>query len=425
MEKTLYDNYLAILKNELIVAMGCTEPIAIAFAGAKARSVLGREPESCIVSCSGNMIKNVKGVIVPQSGGKRGIDVAAALGIVGGAAERKLDVLATVTPEDREKAEKLLENGFCRCELKEDVDNLYIDLKLFAAGESAEVEISNYHTNITRIVKNGVIIFENDVKKNETGSTPDKMCLNLKNILKFGDCVKMSDVQEMLDSEITFNRAISEEGLRGQWGAQVGRTILQSADRDSIKAQACAAAAAGSDARMAGCALPVVINSGSGNQGITITMPILTFAEKNNIPKEKMYRALCVANLIAIHQKKYIGNLSAYCGAVSAACASACGIAYMMDEDYGIIADTITNTICTVGGIVCDGAKSSCAAKIAAAVNAALTAHDMAKNAHVFQPGEGLTGTDVEKTIETIGCMGREGMHSTDVKILNLMLSNR
>ncbi len=424
MEQTLYNNYLAILKKELIVAMGCTEPIAIAYAGAKARSILGKEPEHCVVRCSGNIIKNVKGVIVPNSNGRRGIDVAAALGIVGGDAERELDVLTTVKPDDLAKAEELLANGFCRCELKENVDNLYIDLTLTAGAETAEVEISNYHTNISRIVKNGEVLYQNDAVKKTDAQIIDKSCLNLKDILAFGDCVRIDDVREILDRQIICNRDISEEGLRNAWGAQVGRTLRQTADGDDIKVQACAAAAAGSDARMAGCALPVVINSGSGNQGITITMPILVFAQKNKIDQETLYRSLCVANLIAVHQKRYIGNLSAYCGAVSAACASACGIAYMLREDYHVIADTITNTICAVGGIVCDGAKSSCAAKIAAAVNAALTGLDMARKSRVFQPGEGLTCADVEKTIETVGCMGREGMKSTDIKILNLMLEN-
>jgi len=425
MEKRVYDSYVNILNHELIVALGCTEPIAIAYAGAKARAVLGKMPDRCTVRCSGNIIKNVKGVVVPQSSGKRGIDVAATLGIVGGDADRVLDVLAGVQPEDVAAMDRLLEQGFCKCELQEGVANLYIALTVYAGEEYALVEISDYHTNITRIEKNGQVLLEQSGQSQGEGDLPDKALLNLKDILEFGSCVRMEDVQSVIERQISCNRAISDEGLNHPWGAQVGRTLMKTAGSDDLKVFSCAAAAAGSDARMAGCALPVVINSGSGNQGITVTMPILSYAEKYHVGHEMVCRALCVANLISVHQKRYIGSLSAYCGAVSAACAAACGIAYMMGESYDVISRTITNTICTVGGIVCDGAKSSCAAKIAASVNAALTALDMARMDHVFQPGEGLTCSDVEQTIATVGCMGREGMKSTDVEILNLMLDNR
>lgn len=424
MEKRVYDSYIQILKQELILAMGCTEPIAIAYAGAKARSILGKMPERCTVRCSGNIIKNVKGVVVPQSNGKRGIDVAATLGIVGGDAEQVLDVLSCVRAGDVAEMNQLLARGFCKCELQEGTDNLYIDLTVWAGEEYAQVIISDYHTNIIRVEKNGQIILQEEPHSSKSEAFPNKALLNLKDILAFGDCVKMEDVQSIIERQITCNRAISEEGLKNSWGAQVGRTLLQMSPMEDLKVLSCAVAAAGSDARMAGCALPVVINSGSGNQGITITMPILAHADRYHVDHETVCRALCVANLISVHQKQYIGSLSAYCGAVSAACAAACGVAYMMHESYDVIAHTITNTICTVGGIVCDGAKSSCAAKIAASVNAALTALDMARLERVFQPGEGLTCADVEQTIAMVGCMGREGMKSTDIQILNLMLKN-
>lgn len=424
MDKKVYDSYVNILNHELIVAMGCTEPIAIAYAGAKARAVLGKMPQYCTVRCSGNIIKNVKGVVVPQSGGRRGIDTAATLGIVGGDAQRMLDVLATVRREDVEQMERLLSQGFCKCELQEGVANLYIQLTVGAGEEWVRVEICDYHTNITRIEKNGQVLLEKAQETAQEDDAPDKSLLNLKDIIAFGNCVKLEDVRQVIERQIDCNSAISQEGLAHSWGAQVGRTLMRTAREDDLKARACAMAAAGSDARMAGCALPVVINSGSGNQGITVTMPVLAYAQQNHVDHDTVCRALCVANLISIHQKRYIGSLSAYCGAVSAGCAAVCGIAYMLGEGYEVIADTITNTICNVGGIVCDGAKSSCAAKIASSVNAALTALDMARSRSVFQPGEGLTGSDVEQTIAMVGCMGRDGMRSTDIQILNLMLGN-
>lgn len=250
----------------------------------------------------------------------------------------------------------------------------------------------------------------------------DKNLLNLRNIIEFADCVKMTDIEEIIGKQIAYNSAISEEGLKDAWGAQVGRTLTENNPAQDIKVTAAAAAAAGSDARMNGCPLPVVINSGSGNQGITITMPVVAYAQKYNISKEKLYAALCLANLVGVHQKKYIGSLSAYCGAVSAAAGTACGIAYMNGAGYEEISETITNTICTTGGIVCNSAKSSCAAKIATAVTAALTGWQMASHQRVFQPGEGLVTENVEDTIANVGRMGREGMRSTDVEILNIML---
>lgn len=423
MLEAIYQNYVDILRFEMITAMGCTEPIAIAYAGAVARKILGREPDRCVVRCSGNIIKNVKGVSVPHSGGRRGIDVAATLGIVGGDPSQKLEVLSSVTDKDIERVDQLLSKQFCRCVLAEDSSKLFIDLQVFAEDSSAEVEISGTHTNITRIMKDGILLAENECDDMRT-EEPDKASLNVRDILTFANEVKLEDVRELVDRQIECNQAISQEGLHHSWGACVGRTLLTAASDMDVKARACAAAAAGSDARMGGCPMPVVINSGSGNQGITVSLPILIYAREAQLPYEKVCRALCAANLIAVHQKKFIGNLSAYCGAVSAACAAACGVAYLFDDGYDVIAKTIINTICTVGGIVCDGAKSSCAAKIAASVNAALTAWEMSRQGYCFQPGEGLTGRDVEETIAMVGCMGREGMHETDIKILQLMLAN-
>ena len=423
MNKETYQTYLAILNSELVVAMGCTEPIAIAYAGAKARQVLGQMPEHCTVYCSGNIVKNSKGVTVPNSGGLKGIIVAAILGIAGGDSTRNLAVLETITEQDLALTHKLLAEDFCQCELLEDVAGLLIHIKVSAGQETAEVVIVDYHSNIVRITKNGIDLF---LKQNESVQTqekvPDKALLNVKDILAFADQVKLEDVEELLSLQIRYNSAISQEGLDNPYGVQVGRTLMADFDSTNVKLRAKAAAAAGSDARMSGCALPVVINSGSGNQGITVTMPVVEYAREYGATREQLYRALVVSNLVAIHQKKYIGSLSAYCGAVSAACGSGAAIAYMLECTYEEICTTITTTIASIGGMVCDGAKPSCAVKIASAVDAALMALHLSRKNLCFQPGEGLVNEDIEKTIVNIGRMGREGMKATDIEIINIML---
>jgi L-cysteine desulfidase len=316
----IYDNYLAILKNELVVALGCTEPIAIAYAGAKVREVLGAMPDHIKVYCSGNIVKNVKGVTVPNSGGGKGIDVAATLGVVGGTAAKELAVLESVTPKDVAVCKKLLAKDFCECELIENVANLYIVIHATKGKHSAEVVIKDYHSNITKIVKDGKTIFskEKAFEKKEQTKFPDKNLLKVKDILAFADTVKIADVKAVLDQQIKYNTAIAKEGLRHAYGAEVGRTLLKAYDRKNVNIRARAKAAAGSDARMSGCSLPVVINSGSGNQGITASVPVIEYAKDLKVGKTALYRALVVSNLIAIHQKRFIGSLSAYCGAVSA-----------------------------------------------------------------------------------------------------------
>lgn len=423
MEQRIYDEYVSILKNELIPALGCTEPIAIAYASAKARQVLGKMPERLELWCSGNIIKNVKGVVVPNSGGLHGIDVAGILGVVGGCADKELEVLESITPEAIERTKTLLEQNFCSCHLIENVENLFIVAKVFAGADSAEVEIASRHTNITRLVKNGQ---ELDVEQHvqfaeHQGKKLDKSLLNVKDILEFADCVKIEDIRDVLENQIQMNTAISQEGLRGSYGAEVGKTLLKYYG-DDVKVRARAAAAAGSDARMGGCSMPVVINSGSGNQGMTVSLPVIEYANELGVSREKLYRALVVSNLISIHQKKYIGSLSAYCGAVSAACGSGAAITYLYGGGLADVSRTITNTIGNVGGIVCDGAKSSCAAKIASSVDAAIMAVYMTENSKTFGAGEGLVKNDVEGTIESIGRVGREGMKATDVEILNIMI---
>ncbi len=422
MDRELYENYLEILSSELIPALGCTEPIAIAYAAAKVREALGRMPESIKVDCSGNIIKNVKGVTVPNSGGLKGIDVAAVLGVVGGAADRKLEVLNSVTQDDIEKTKELVAEGYCKCGLIEGKENLDIIIEARAGEESALVEIKTYHTNIVRIEKNGEVVFskDDDVQTKKI----DKSKLNVKDILAFADEVAIEDIEPIIKRQIETNTAISNEGIKEAFGAQVGRTILKYNDPSDVRIRAKAMAAAGSDARMSGCAMPVVINSGSGNQGLTVSIPVIVYAKEKGCTDEELYRALVVSNLISLHQKRYIGDLSAYCGATSAGCAAACGIAYLDHSSYEVICGTIINSICTIGGMVCDGAKSSCAAKIASSVETGMMAYAMAKEGNIYGHGEGLVGNDIEETISNIGRMGKDGMKSTDVEILNIMLGN-
>ena len=420
MERNVYDNYLTILKAELLPAMGCTEPIAVAFAAAKARAVLGKQPERIEMYCSGNIIKNVKGVVVPNSGGQMGIDVAAVLGVVGGREDMELEVVNSVTEEQIEKTRELVKAGICDCHLVEGEENLYIRAEVFAGEDSAVVEVKTKHNHISRIEKNGEILFAQD--DIETSSQGDKSQLNLKDIYEFANTVDLEDVRPIMERQLNYNKAISEEGLKNPWGSCVGQTLLEVNGTSDWRVRAKAAAAAGSDARMSGCAMPVVINSGSGNQGITVSMPILEYANEVKCSEEKLLRALTLANLLSLHQKRYIGNLSAYCGATSAGCSAACGIAYIDDASLEVIGHTIINAISTIGGMVCDGAKSSCAAKIASAVEAGLMGYELAKRDRSFKPGEGMVVEDMEQTIRNIGRMGREGMKGTDVEILNIMI---
>lgn len=417
-----YAVYLALLKSELVPALGCTEPIAVALAAATAAKVLGTRPERVEMLCSGNIVKNVKGVVVPNTGGLKGIDAAAIAGIVGGDADKGLQVLESVAPKDHAEIKRLLAEGICTVQLIEGVNNLYIIAKVRADTESAEVHIKESHTNIFRIVKNGLTVMDkSDPARMYDGVEIDRSKLNVRDILEFAESVELKDVETIIASQIQKNTAISEEGLRGQYGVNVGRTLLKCFGND-IKTRAKARTAAGSDARMSGCSLPVVINSGSGNQGMTVSLPVIAFAEEMKLGRDALYRALVFSNLIAIHQKTSLGKLSAYCGAVSAACGSGAAITYMAGGDLEAISNTITNTLANVGGIVCDGAKPSCAAKIASAVDAAIMAHYLSAEGMVFLEGEGLVTGNVESTIANIGRMGGAGMRSTDLEILKIMV---
>lgn len=422
MDQNIYDTYVTILHNELVPALGCTEPIAIAFAAARAAALLGCRPERMEMHCSGNIVKNVQGVTVPNSGGLKGIEAAAILGALGGDASKNLEVLDGISEETIKETAALMDIGYCKSILAKGVENLYLLAKVYAGEHSAEVEIETIHTNIIRMAVDGKDTYRLETDHCGSHVVADKSLLNVRDILAFADAVDIKDVEDVLESQVRMNSAISDEGLQGQYGANVGKTLLE-VYGDDVKIRAKARAAAGSDARMSGCSMPVVINSGSGNQGMTASLPVIEYAKFLWVSREKMYRALVVSNLVSLHQKKFIGNLSAYCGVVCAACGSGAAITYLHGGGYEEISNTIINTIANIGGIVCDGAKPSCAAKIASAVDAAIMAHYMGTKSRVFQDGEGLVRKDVEQTIHNLGLVGRVGMKNTDLEILKIMLS--
>lgn len=435
MDKTdiRYQSYVKILSEELVPAMGCTEPIAIAYAAAKAREVLGMMPDQVKIGVSDNIIKNVKSVVVPNTNGMRGIEAAAVAGIVGGDTSRQLEVIAEVTEEEKEVMREFLEQTPVKVEAIDNGIIFDIIITLHKENASTVVRISQYHTNIVYVEKNGEVLLDatkveqkntcEDLSEVETGLT-DKSFLNIKGILEFADTCEIADVKAVLDRQIQYNSLIAEEGLLGDYGANIGSTYLKFYGYE-VRNRAIAKAAAGSDARMSGCELPVIINSGSGNQGITVSVPVIEYAKDLAVPKEKLYRALIVSNLIAVHEKTGIGRLSAYCGAVSAGCAAGCGIAYLQGGDYRAISHTLVNSLAIVSGIICDGAKSSCAAKIASSVEAGILGFHMYQNGQQFRGGEGIVTTGVEATIRNVGQLGREGMRQTDKEIVKIMLNEQ
>ena len=422
MDKRIYENYVRILENELVPALGCTEPIALAYAAAKAVKTLESFPDHLTVLCSGNIIKNVKGVKVPNSGGMKGVEAAAVLGAVGGDPDQALEVLETVGPEDLEKTKRLLAEGFCDCALKEGVANLYIEARAVKGSGEAVVVIEGEHTNIVRIEKDGELLYEKEPEAvQDEADKPDKALLNLEDIITLAEEADLDDVRKVLERQVRYNTRIAEEGLKNPWGAQVGRVIAEEFG-DDVKWRAVAKAAAGSDARMSGCSLPVIINSGSGNQGMTCSLPVIEYGRELGKSEDEILRALCASNLVALNQKKYIGSLSAYCGAVCAAAGAGAGITYLCGGTMEQIENTVVNTIADAGGIVCDGAKPSCAAKIATSLQAAVLSHKMAMRGLTFSRGEGLVMDCPEDTIKAVGYVGRAGMKQTDVEILNLMI---
>lgn len=418
----LYRGYIEILKEELHPAMGCTEPIAIAYAAAKARATLGKMPDKVVVEVSRNIIKNVKSVVVPNTGGLKGIEVAAVAGIVAGKEEKVLEVIAETTVEEQSKIREFLTSK--EVKVSESPNNLIFDIVVYvhAGPEVASVQISYYHTNIVLIKKNDEVVFKNDgCTDGENVNLTDRSILNVRDIVEFAENVDLSSVSELLERQIKCNMAIAEEGLKGNWGANVGSTLLKYFGND-VRTRAKAWTAAGSDARMSGCSLPVIIVSGSGNQGMTASIPVIIYAEELKVSHDKLLRALLISNLITIHQKTGIGRLSAYCGAVSAGCGAAAGIAWLHGGKFKEIAHTVVNSLATVSGIVCDGAKPSCAGKIAASVEGGLLGFYLCQNGQQFYCGEGLVSNCVENTIKNIGRLGRDGMSETDKEIIRIML---
>ncbi|MBO4838722.1 MAG: serine dehydratase subunit alpha family protein [Lachnospiraceae bacterium] len=416
-----YQLYIDILKEELIPAMGCTEPIAIAYAAAKARQTLGAEPERLLVEVSGNIIKNVKSVVVPHTGGLRGIPAAAAAGAVAGDADAELEVLSRVTEEQIQAIHTFAERvpiEVCHADTGRIFD---IRVTAFAGPDRATVRIADYHTNLVLVQRNDAVLLRRELTERNDERLTDRTCLTVEGIVEFAEAVDPEDVRAVLERQIAFNMAIAEEGLKGNYGANIGKTVLRGREND-INYIMRAWAAAGSDARMNGCELPVVINSGSGNQGITSSVPVIVYARENGIGHEEVLRALCVSNLVTAHLKTGIGRLSAYCGAVSAGVGAGAGVAWLKGGRFEMIAHTVVNAVAITSGIICDGAKASCAAKIAAAVDAGLLGLAMYEDGNQFFGGDGIVRKGVENTIEAVGLLARRGMEETDKEIIRLMM---
>lgn len=421
MEKSdcMYNAYLNILKEELVPAMGCTEPICLAYAAAKARKVLGAMPEKVEIEASGNIIKNVKSVVVPNTGGLKGLKASVVAGIVAGNPDNVLEVIANVEPEQKAEIAQFLENTPISIIPLDSVARLDVTVRLQRGEHSSKVRIAGHHTNIVSIEKDGATLFEGHCTDTNANMT-DRSCLKLDKIFDFASTADIADLKPIIGRQMSFNKAIATEGLQNKWGANVGNTLLRC--NNDVRQRAKAWAAAGSDARMSGCEMPVIINSGSGNQGMTVCLPVLAFAEEFNIDEERTIRAVALSNLVAIHQKTGIGRLSAYCGAVSAGCASGCGIAFLFGHGLNIIEHTLENALGMAAGIVCDGAKPSCAGKIALSVEAGLLGFEMSKHGDNLQGGDGIIGCSAEETIDHIGRLGRNGMRETDVEILKIMV---
>lgn len=459
LDETTIRCYTELLRSELVCALGCTEPIALAYAASLAAHILGEPCEHLHMQCSGNIIKNVKSVAVPNAEGMKGVEAASVLGMVGGDPAMRLEVLESVTHADVERTRELVTGGLCSVELLEGVPNLYIIAQAAGPAHKACVTIADRHTNVVAASRDsralasdellelglpvtcpasvarpcpadatsGASCFYDDegaddgTKPSSSGCCPETAGLTMASIVEYAREVDVEDIREVLERQIACNTAISDEGLSGHWGSEIGRTVLATRPVDVVTRMR-ARAAAGSDARMGGCALPVVINSGSGNQGMTASLPVIEYAETIHAGHEQLLRALAVSNLTAMHLKHYIGSLSAFCGVVCAAAGAGAAVTFLAGGTLAQIGSTVVNTLANVGGIVCDGAKGSCAAKIASAVDAAMLGHTMAMLDEDFCAGDGLVAGDVETSIMSMGYVGRVGMHSTDVEILNIMI---
>lgn len=418
----LYKFYTQLLKDELVPAMGCTEPIALAYAAAKVRAVLGDIPDSVTAQVSPSIIKNVKSVIVPHTGHLKGIPAAIAAGIVAGDSEMALEVLSKV-----DEGKYPLIRDFCdrvSIEVSPLYDGVVFDIIITAYkdGNRARVRISNKHTNIVLLERNGEILYESEIYRDaEKGDPLPDMDIKMSDIWDYVHCVDIADVKPTLDRQINYNMAIAEEGLRGEYGANVGKVLLTTCGND-VRVRAKAYAAAGSDARMNGCEMPVIINSGSGNQGITASVPVVVYAKELNVSDETLYRALVLSNLTAIYQKTPLGRLSAYCGAANAGTAAGAAIAYLHGGDYHMVVHTIVNSLAVVSGMICDGAKASCAAKIVLSIESGLLGYEMAKCNKQFRAGDGIVVKGVDSTINAVGRLGKDGMRETNAEIIKMML---
>ncbi len=418
----LYINYVKILHEELMPAMGCTEPIAIAYGAARARELLGKMPDAVLVEASGNIIKNVKSVVVPNTGGLKGIEASAAAGIVAGKADKILEVIADVSDEQKSDIAEYMRSHPISV-VPADGDVVFdIIITLTAGNEHVRLRISDYHTNIVYVERNGVVLLQAGtvVEEGIAEGLTDRSCMSVEGILDFVNTMDIEDVRSIVERQINYNYAIAEEGMNNDWGANIGKVLIKTYGND-VRIRARAYASAGSDARMSGCEMPVVIVSGSGNQGITASVPVIVFAKELGVDHDTLVRAVTLSDLLTIHMKTGIGRLSAFCGAVSAGCGAGAAIAYLHGGDLNDISHTLVNGLATVSGMICDGAKPSCAAKIAASVDAGILGYEMYKNGQQFRGGEGIVTKGVENTIVNVGHLGKYGMRETDREILRIM----
>lgn len=431
MQKTdiAYQDCIKVLEEELLPAMGCTEPIAVAYCAAVARKTLGSLPERVVIEASGNIIKNVKSVIVPNTGHLRGIPAAAAAGIVAGNPDKQLEVIADVSEKEQDEIKKYLAETEIDVKLAETPLIFDVFVTVYSGSSYAKVRIANFHTNIALVEKDGKVLSSLNVEASTDEGLTDRSFLSVAKILDFANTVDISDVKGLLDTQIAYNMAIAEEGLKNSYGANVGSVLLGAhpelmarGGEEALRLKARAMAAAGSDARMNGCELPVIINSGSGNQGITASVPVIVYARAMKVSDEKLYRALVLSNLLAVHQKTPIGRLSAFCGAINAGAAAGCGIAYLKDGSYDAICHTLVNALAIDSGVICDGAKASCAGKIALAVDNGILGYEMHCQGQQFEDGDGIVKKGVENMIASVGRLGREGMKETDKEILHIMI---
>ncbi len=420
MNEKIKQDFLAILDEELIPAMGCTEPIALAYAAARGREVLGRDPEGILARCSGNIIKNVRCVRIPNSGGMTGIEAACALGALAGDPTREMEVLEEVIPEEQAATAAFLQKGTCSVEFLDSSIPLHFIITLIAGADWVEVEVRHSHRNIVRITKNQQVVFEVEDKVDIT-ERADRSALSIENIYDFANEIELDRIRPHTQRQIDCNMAIAQRGMQGDYGVGIGQALLDTYSHSAYtKVRAYAAAA--SEARMDGCDMPVIITSGSGNQGITSTVPVIVYAREKQIPEDKMMRALVFSSLMTVYQKEYIGKLSAFCGVVSAATAAGAAITYMLGGTLAQIKDTIDNTLADIPGIICDGAKASCAAKISSALDAALFSHSLAMQGKAYSQGTGILREDTGHTIRDVGHIGRVGMQPTDQEIVKLMI---